>query len=92
MNKYRVLLVPNLDADNAATGRTVHRAGAETLPAPVRLVIAQYDDQEDYYLIHFDGHGREITDTRHDSIADAMGQADWELQVKPEQWQRVIQN
>ncbi len=38
------------------------------------------------YLIHFDKSDQEITDTHHDTLQDAMGQAEWEYGVKSHEW------
>ncbi len=38
------------------------------------------------YLIHYDNHGEEMIDTCHDSIEEALEQAEWEYEIKKEQW------
>jgi hypothetical protein len=50
------------------------------------LRIVQYDGAPGFYLIHLDEEGREIADTYHDTIEDALEQAELEFAVKPQEW------
>jgi len=45
--------------------------------------------QGEYNLIHLDKNGGEMTDTFHDSVEDALRQAEFEFLVKPEDWATV---
>ena len=70
----------------ASTDQTRHTLnGVEVGPAD-SLRILQYDEDPGFYLMHFDASGREIADTYHDTIDDAMAQAEWEYNIKPEEW------
>jgi hypothetical protein len=43
----------------------------------------------EYNLIHLDENGDEMTDTFHESIEDALSQADFEFRIKPSDWVAV---
>jgi hypothetical protein len=69
------------------TGRTQHyRAGAEC-PPPAELRIVQFADDPGFYLLYCDATGAEITDTYHESIDEAKAQAEFEFNVKPQEWE-----
>ena len=69
------------------TGRTRHTFGGVNVGRASSLRIIQYDDDPGFYLIHVDASGQEIADTYHETIEEAMTQAEWEYGVKPEEWQ-----
>ena len=70
-------------------GRTRHYLGGSSgrveFPPFTSLVIAQYPGDSGYYLLHLcdDGTG---TDTYHSTIEEAVHQAAYEFDVKPEEW------
>lgn len=85
---YAVSLDPKL---NSRTGKTRHVVnGVMLTQMPQKLVILQFDGALDYYLIHLDESGEELTDTNHDSIESAMDQAKFEFLVEREQWKHCL--
>lgn len=86
MTDYIVLNHVVLGSPNAPTGKTQHYAGSQAIPAASLLKIARYADEEGCYLLHFDNAGNELTDTFHESVEEAMAQAEWEYQVKSGDW------
>ena len=56
---------------------------------PVELRIVQYSSDPGFYLFYCDDCGSEMTDTYHDSIHDAMAQANWEFKVEKEDWEDI---
>jgi len=56
-----------------------------SFPPFVALEIASYPEKQSCYLFHIcaDGQG---TDTWHESVEEALEQAEWEFGVKPEEW------
>jgi hypothetical protein len=78
-----------LAAHHLSPGRTKHTLsdskGIRPFPPFVELVITHDPGQEGYYLMHHaaDGTG---TDTWHERLEDAIDQAEWEFEVKPEEW------
>jgi len=80
------------------TGKTHHTVGlwsedeglirGKELPNPSELLIAQIEPDEGYYLLYLDNEGREITDTYHSSLEEALAQAEWEFGVKTDEWQK----
>ncbi len=85
----RAIARAKLGPHHLSPGRTKHTLsdsrGVRPFPPFVELVIAHYPGQAGFYLMHHaaDGTG---TDTWHERIEDAMDQAEWEFEVKPEEW------
>lgn len=64
--------------------RTRHQSGASPVPRPAKLQIVRFDCE--VYLLHLDAEGNELTDTCHDSIEAAVRQADFEFDVRADDW------
>ena len=84
----RTLYVISL-AGHAATGFTVHRRGDAILPKPSTLAIAQVGSDVGYYLLYMDEKGEEMTDTYHESLDAAFGQAEAEFDVMETEWRKA---
>jgi hypothetical protein len=82
---YKIIKHVSLEG-KAATGNTRHYVGDELLPVAAQLQIAQYTDDEGYYLFYLDEGGEIITDTYHSNLEGALEQAEWEYNVKPLDW------
>jgi len=88
MSGYIILRQVKLSSShNQPTGKTHHYHGKKELPAPAMLQIAKYSEDPGYYLLYLDANGNELTDTYHDSMEEAIAQAEWEFQVKPSEWE-----
>jgi hypothetical protein len=62
--------------------------GARDFPPFTSLAITQYDGQHGYYLMHIcDNHTG--TDTHHETLDEALYQAECEFGVLPEEWTDV---
>ncbi len=83
----RLLRCVQLGGQHQPTGRTRHYRGGSRLPAPAQLQIVQYPDDPGYYLLYLDEFGEELTDTYHDTLEEALHQAEWEFRVKLEEWE-----
>jgi hypothetical protein len=68
------------------TGGTVHRQGGIVLPKAASLRLVQFGGDSSVYLIHYDAEGKEMTDTCHETIDEAVGQAEFEYGVRKEHW------
>lgn len=77
-----------LTAMHKPTGRTRHFDGGLLGPA-FSLAIVCYTDAHGFYLLYFDAEGREMTDTFHATIEEAMTQAKWEYEVAPSDWSQL---
>lgn len=75
-----------LQAKHIPTQRTHHHIGEKEIPPTDSLKIVEYENTEGYYLLHYDANGIEIADTFHESIDDAFAQAEWEYNIKPNEW------
>ncbi len=90
--EFEIFFKVELDSSkHKRTGNTKHFVGdslIESLPAYLQIENNPEVENE-VYLIHYDDNGNEMADTLHDSIEDAMGQADWEFGVKNSEWIKI---
>jgi hypothetical protein len=62
--------------------------GVRPFPPFTSLAITQYGDDPGYYLMHICDNNLG-TDTWHETLKDALHQAEWEFAVLPEEWTDV---
>lgn len=91
---YLVLKEITLDEiKHQVTGHTRHFVGGEQVESTIKsLKIIQIPPGTAFYLIYFNKNGKELTDTWHQSLEDAMNQAKFEFNVRPEEWKDVLSN
>ena len=80
-----------LKESHGLTVNTRHFRDGQLLSAPHDLRIVKYEDDPNYFLLHFDKDGKEMTDTCHDSLEEALAQAEYEFQIKPSEWNIMTQ-
>jgi hypothetical protein len=66
--------------------RTKNIAYGKLIKRPNKLVICSYTGDTGYYLMQYSEDDLELIDTYHDSIEEAMEQAEWEYDIKPYEW------
>jgi hypothetical protein len=86
MDSYTILFRVLLSSRHKPTGKTHHYQSDQELPTPSELQIVKYAEDPGYYLLYIDANGGELTDTYHDSLTLAFEQAEWEFQIKPDEW------
>jgi hypothetical protein len=73
-------------------GRTKHTlsdaSGTRPFPPFTSLAITRYGEDASYYLMHICDENLG-TDTWHETLDDALHQAEWEFGVRPEEWTEV---
>ena len=85
-----VIAFVNLLPKHVRTGRTEHWAEGAIAARPKTLQICHYDGARDaFYLFHLDKHQKVLTDTFHETIAEAMEQARFEFEINPDDWTMV---
>lgn len=90
--QHRVIAEVTLLDRHQPTGVTRHfygwADGSRTpVPRPVSLQLACYPgDEPRVYLFYCDAEGDEMTDTLHDSLDEALAQAQAEFGVQPNEW------
>ena len=89
MSDVHILFEIELGPRHVRTGNTTHYAGGVLLPAPHSLRIVKLEPGFGFYLFHYDPHGEEMTDTFHDTVKDAMRQAQWEFGIAASDWKAV---
>ena len=79
LDRARVLQFASL-ARSQPTGKTRHVVGGAEITGFAAVAIARYDDEPNgVYLFYCDRDWNVITDTRHEDIAAALAQADFEF-------------
>ena len=73
-----------------ATGRTNHFIGNQPMPKPASFQIAQYENDAGFYLFYLNEKNEIMTDTWHETIEEAMDQAEWEFRIDSKNWVTVI--
>jgi len=74
----RVLAVAYITSAVAARGTTIHRVNGEEVGPFAALAIAQYEEDEDVYLLYCDDQWNVITEVCRDSVDAAKGTAAFE--------------
>jgi len=69
-----------------ATGRTEHIHIGKTVEPTVGLAICKYDNENGYYLFGCNSNWDSVTDTWHETIDDAIEQAEWEYEGLSGAW------
>jgi hypothetical protein len=59
--------------------------GTRDFPPFVKLVIAAYPGEKSCYLFHVCADGQ-VADTWHETVEDALYQAEWEFGVTRDEW------
>lgn len=62
----------------------MHIVGGSRVARPARIDLVRL--KSDFYLLHYDKEGYELTDTWHDTESEAMRQAEYEFGIKKEDW------
>jgi hypothetical protein len=73
-----VLQIADL-ATAISAGRTHHLVDEAEVGDFAALAISRYDDEPGVYLFYCDGDWRPVTDTHHETIEDAIRQAEFEF-------------
>ena len=90
MAKFQTIMTVTLGPNHHRPGRTRHAivdsVGHREFPPFARLEIARYPEDSSYYLLHICEDGQ-VADTNHDTMAEAMHQAEWEFGVLQAEWE-----
>ena len=82
--KKRVILNLNKKSEF----KNIHTVGGEKILPPHELQIISYPDVEGFYLLYIDNNGEVITDTYHETLINALDQAEYEFNVLPSEWRQ----
>ncbi|NEO85886.1 MAG: hypothetical protein F6J87_16770 [Spirulina sp. SIO3F2] len=88
---YTILYELVLEEHHHQTGKTKHFFGETLSEKPYMLQIVQYSNGSGYNLVHLDESRQKLTDTYHDSVDQAMAQANWEFLINQSQWKFINQ-
>ena len=82
----------SLDERHLRPGRTRHfisdGKGQREFPAFESLVVTTYPSDSGCYLMHVCASG-ETADTWHENLEDALYQAEYEFEVRPDEWTEI---
>jgi hypothetical protein len=83
-----------LGRQHLTPGRTLHtihdKDGSRPFPQFTSLEIAHHEGSNEYYLFHICSDGQ-VADTWHQSMADALRQAEWEFGVQSHEWMDIAE-
>ncbi len=71
-------LIADVELPNARRSVALHTFGGVEIEPTCRLAIVQFDNESGFYLIRYGSRNQELTDTLHDTFADAKAQAEFE--------------
>ena len=83
----RVICFTPIDERHHHTGNTRQIVGGVLQGAAAGLAICQFDGEDTFYLFGCDSDWNTVTDTWHQSLADAQVQAAFEYEGISETWQ-----
>ena len=89
MSNEKIIFKVSLTDKHKPTGRTVHTRDGNPIHVPAGLAIVQLSGDPGFYLYYLDSNGREITDTYHSTIEQAMKQASFEFGVEVTDWKQA---
>lgn len=92
MGDPRIVRRIQLRPSHASTGKTRHYFGTEPLSSPSELRIVIYQGDPGYYLFYCNSTGDVLTDTYHDKLSGAVDQAEWEFNVKDNEWEILLED
>jgi len=78
-----------IDDRHHVTGNCRHSVAGRLLGPAAGLAICQYEGQAAYYLFHCDDEWNSLTDTWHETLQDALRQAEFEYEGVSSTWQVV---
>ena len=73
-----VIYWTEIDERHKNTGKTTHYVGGEVFSDIRGLAICHYESEIGFYLFYCDDTWKEITDTYHETIEDAIDQVEFE--------------
>ena len=89
INGASVILFTPIDQRHRHTGRWKQIVSGDLLGPAAVLAICQYEGEANFYLFGCDAAWNSVTDTWHQTIEEAMGQAEIEYEGAAKTWQRA---
>jgi hypothetical protein len=90
MKKYIFLKFIKLDKEHKSKDKTRHFVDGNYVNENIsELRIMHFENSSGFYLLYYDNNGNELTDTYHDTVEDALKQAEFEFDVKPNEWNNL---
>jgi hypothetical protein len=87
----QVLYYTKIDERHHVTGKCHHAVGRQVMGAAAGLAICQYPGEDSYYLFYCDRQWNVVTDTWHETIKDALQQAEFEYEGVSATWRRAAE-
>lgn len=89
----RILYHVILNKDRHVMENAKHYSNGDLLPRPTALSIAEYiGGSGGFYLFYLDETGKEQTDTFHDTLEQAFNQAEFEFNIKKNEWEKLAES
>ena len=88
----KVLYSTRIDARHTWTRACKHTIGGSTAGKMAELAICQYDNESNVYLFGCNSDWITLTDTWHETVEDAMKQAEFEYAGTKQTWMKHEHN
>ena len=85
----KVVLYTPIDERHKHTGNCKQVVAGVLMGAAAGLAICQYEGENSFYLFGCDAKWNTVTDTCHDTLEDAMAQAEFEYEGVQATWQKL---
>lgn len=82
----KVIMFTPIDEQHQFTGKPQHIVSGKLMSKISGLVICQYENDTSFYMFGCDKNWKSITDTWHESIEDAIHQANFEYAGTKDTW------
>jgi hypothetical protein len=79
-------IISEAEIPGGAASAAINTSNGEPVGPAFRLQIIRLEGEDGFYLIRYDAAGRELTDTLHEGIEEALNQAQFEYGVTPDLW------
>ena len=86
---YKVVCYASIDSSHRFTGKTKQIVRGELMGAMSGLAICKPDKTDEFYLFGCDSKWNVVTDTWHQSLSEAMEQAEFEYEGVTQAWRYV---
>ncbi len=84
----KVVLYTPIDERHKHTGNCKQIVAGVLMGAAAGLVICQYEGENSFYLFGCDAKWNTVTDTCHETLEDAMAQAEFEYEGVQATWKK----
>ena len=80
-------IVGEVNIPGGRASMTLHTLNTVQIGPASKLRIVQFEGEVGFYLIRYDSREHELADTLHDTVQQAIEQAEFEYSITPKTWE-----